>query len=117
MDQTTEVVVTDEFLQWYRGLGDEDAEKVTKYIDLLETLGVSLGHPYSSAIKGSEYALRELRLVHKPIRIFYAFDPSRSAVVIIAGDKSGEKRFYERMIPAAERIWKQYLEEQDHGSS
>jgi hypothetical protein len=35
----------------------------------------------------------------------------RQAVLIIGGDKTGDDRFYERMIPLAERIWKEYLDE------
>jgi hypothetical protein len=31
--------------------------------------------------------------------------------VLIGGDKTGDGRFYERMIPVAERIWKEYLDE------
>jgi hypothetical protein len=34
-------------------------------------------------------------------------------VLLIGGDKKGDDRFYERMIPVAERIWEQYLRE--HG--
>jgi hypothetical protein len=43
--------------------------------------------------------------------VFYAFDPARQAVVLIGGDKTGDARFYERMIPVAGRIWKEYLDE------
>jgi len=46
-----------------------------------------------------------------PLRTLYAFDPSRQAVLLIGGDKTGDDRFYERMIPLAERIWSAYLEE------
>lgn len=46
-----------------------------------------------------------------PLRVFYAFDPVRQAVLLIGGDKTGDDRFYERMIPLAERIWIRYIEE------
>jgi len=83
-------------------------------IDELETQGTSLGFPYSSDIKGSKVALRELRIQcgGHPLRVFYSFDPRRQAVLLIGGDKTGDKRFYERMVPFAERIWRQYLQEQ-----
>ena len=45
------------------------------------------------------------------LRIIYAFDPARDAVLIIGGDKAGDKRFYEWIIPRAEAIWEQYLRE------
>jgi hypothetical protein len=38
-------------------------------------------------------------------------DPSRQAVLLIGGGKAGDDRFYDRMIPVAERIWDEYLEE------
>ena len=74
------------------------------------------GHPYSSAVKLTRYPLRELRSrsTSAPLRIFYAFDPARDAVLIIGGNKKGDDRFYERMIPLAEQIWEQYLREQRH---
>ncbi len=44
--------------------------------------------------------------------MFYVFDPRRQAVMLIGGDKSGDKKFYQRMVPIAERIWDEYLAEQ-----
>jgi len=40
--------------------------------------------------------MRELRIQsgRKPIRIFYAFDPKRAAIMLIGGGKAGNKRFY-----------------------
>jgi hypothetical protein len=43
--------------------------------------------------------------------VFYTFDPVRQAVLLIGGDKTGDTRFYERMVPLSERIWAQYLKE------
>lgn len=82
-------------------------------VGLLETLGVTLRSPHSSAIKGATFALRELRTQSHgdPLRIFYGFDPTRRAVLLIGGDKTGDGRFYERMIPIAEKLWRRYLEE------
>ncbi len=61
--------------------------------------------------KGASFALRELRVKRKgrPIRVFYAFDPARSAVLLIGGEKKGQPRFYERMIRQSERLWSEYL--------
>jgi hypothetical protein len=110
-----EIVGTDEFEAWYLDLDVDETRAVDRLVELLAEAGVRLGHPYSSAIAGSKHALRELR--HRspahPLRVFYAFDPERAAVLLIGGDKKGDDRFYERMIPVAERIWEQYLRE--HG--
>jgi hypothetical protein len=45
------------------------------------------------------------------LRIFYAFDPRRAAIFLIGGDKTGDKRFYERLIPVADRLYDEDLEE------
>ena len=50
-----------------------------------------------------------------PLRVVYAFDPHRDAVLLIGGDKGSDARFYERIIRRAERIWKEYLDEQAKG--
>lgn len=108
-----DIVATDEFGEWYDSLDDSTAEDVTAAVDYLGIVGVTLGSPRSSDIKGASFPLRELRVQSsgRPIRVFYAFDPRRNAVLIIGGDKTGDDRFYERMIATAERIWKEYLDE------
>ena len=86
---------------------------VRRVVNLLEHQGVALGEPYASAIQSSKHALRELRVQSKgrPIRIFYAFDPLRQAVLLIAGDKTGDSKFYEVYVAKAEKIWQEYLAE------
>jgi hypothetical protein len=88
-------------------------EAVGYSVGLLEARGVALRFPHSSAIEGSRYALRELRVQAggRPLRIFYAFDPERDAVLLIGGDKTGDDRFYERMVARSEDVWRRYLEE------
>lgn len=83
-------------------------------VDLLIEKGPQLDHPHSSKINGSRHAhMRELRVQSggKPLRIFNAFDPRRSAILLIGGDKTGDKRFYDRMIPVADGLYDAYLEE------
>ncbi len=109
-----EVVTTDEFRDWFRELDDRDAGAVARGVDRLEMLGVGLPYPFSSALVGSRYALRELRVQSggRPLRVFYIFDPRRDAVLLIGGDKTGDDRFYERLIPEAERLWETFQKEQ-----
>jgi len=108
-----EVVATDEFAEWFEDLDEADTKAVVQVVDLLAARGVSLGFPYSSEIKGSRYALRELRAQSggKPLRILYAFDPKRQAVLLLGADKTGtdDERFYEIRIPKAESLWQEYL--------
>jgi|SRR5580704_15702483 hypothetical protein len=109
----TEVIVTDEFKAWYEGLSEAEQDRVAFSVGLLEERGATLPHPYSSSIKGATFALRELRTQADgdPLRTLYAFDPSRRAVLLIGGGKTGDNRFYDRMVPLAERIWREYLGE------
>lgn len=81
---------------------------------LLEEKGPKLPFPYSSGIQNSRHDhMRELRVQSggKPVRIFYAFDPRRTAILLIGGDKTGDDRFYERMIPAADNLYDVYIAE------
>jgi hypothetical protein len=57
--------------------------------------------------------LRELRVQSggRPLRVFYAFDPRRSAILLIGGDKTGDDRFYERLIPIADELYDAYIVE------
>jgi hypothetical protein len=57
--------------------------------------------------------MRELRSQCKgqPLRTFYAFDPRRTAILLIGGDKTGDDRFYDVMVPLADRIYDNYLSE------
>lgn len=109
----TEVIYTDEFGIWFESLVEAEQDGVYRSVGLLEEFGVTLPFPHSSSIEGASFALRELRtqVGGKPLRTFYAFDPVRQAVLLIGGDKTGDDRFYERMIPIAERIWNDYLAE------
>lgn len=105
-----EVLGTDEFEAWFLALPDRDVEAVIRVVGLLERKGVALGHPYSTDIRGSK-AIRELRILSRgrKLRVFYAFDPARQVVLLIGGDKTGDKQFYDRYVRKAERIWTGYL--------
>lgn len=108
-----EVQATDEFRDWYLALPDSDADSVTVSVERLSQLGVVLSYPHSSEIKGSDFALRELRISagRSPLRIFYAFDPRRDAVLLLGGSKAGKKSFYRESVPRAEAILQRYLDD------
>ena len=108
------VEYTDEFGAWWKTLSESEQEDVVAYVTLLEERDVRLGHPHSSAINGSRHGhMRELRVQSggKPIRVFYAFDPRRMAILLIGGDKTGDDRFYETLIPIADRLYDAHIEE------
>lgn len=57
--------------------------------------------------------MRELRTqsAGKPLRTLYVFDPLRTAILLLGGDKSGDDRWYERAVPSADRLYDQHLDE------
>lgn len=63
--------------------------------------------------------MKELRVQSKgrPLRIFFAFDPARKAVLLIGGNKKGDKRFYKTMVPLAYSLFSQYLEDVKDGKT
>jgi hypothetical protein len=46
-----------------------------------------------------------------PLRTLYAFDPRRSAILLIGGDKTGNDRWYDIHIPIADRLYDGHLEQ------
>ena len=109
---STSIEYTDEFGEWYSVLTEIQQDDIASIVGLLEAQGTKLGFPYSSKINGSKHSrMRELRVQTQghPIRIFYCFDPKRDAILLIGGDKTGDKRFYQRVIPIADRLYDIYL--------
>jgi hypothetical protein len=109
-----EVEYTDEFEQWWSQLSEDEQISVAASVTLLEQLGPHLGFPHSSGINGSKFShMRELRTQHdgRPFRTLYAFDPRRHAILLIGGDKTGDKRWYEEQIPIADRLYAEHLKE------
>ena len=108
------VEYTDEFGAWWDTLTGAEQVSMDAHVRKLEQRGPNLPFPYSSGVKGSRHAhMRELRVQSggKPLRVFYAFDPRRMAILLIGGDKTGDKRFYDRMIPVADDLYDEHLVE------
>lgn len=108
------VEYTDEFGEWFLALEERVQDAVDRSVGLLEARGPALPFPHSSGVAGSRHEqMRELRVQSggEPYRIFYAFDPRRAAILLIGGNKAGDDRFYDRMIPLADRLYDQYLDE------
>ena len=109
-----EIEITDQFESWWETLTIEEQLKITAIVEILEERGTNLGHPYSSEIKGSRHThMRELRIQHKgePYRVLYAFDPRRIAILLIGGNKGGDKRWYKTFVPIADNLYDEHLEE------
>lgn len=109
-----EVEYTDEFGEWWKTLSISAQEDITAIVTLFEEKGPDLPFPYSSGIEQSRHThLRELRIQSKstPIRILYAFDPRRTAILLIGGNKQGDKRWYKKHIPIADKLYQEHLKQ------
>lgn len=110
---TWEVEYTDEFAAWWeQDLSEGEQDEIAAVVGLLERKGPHLPFPYSSAIGSSEHPhMRELRIQYRggPYRILYAFDPRRIAVLLIGGRKTGHDRWYEKLVPVANALYREHL--------
>lgn len=109
-----DVEYTDEFGAWWADLAEAEQESLAASVRLLEECGPMLGFPHSSGINGSKHRhMRELRTQHegRPFRTLYAFDPRRSAILLIGGDKTGDDRWYVVNVPIADRLYDEHLQQ------
>lgn len=74
--------------------------------------GQTSGRP-DFRFSASEYERAASRLSGKSeIRILFAFDPIRQAILLVAGDKSGQwQRWYRKNIPIADELYDRHLEQ------
>lgn len=111
------IVFSEVFENWLNNLDNDERQSVLSSLKLLQEYGYNLSRPYADTIKGSKLNnLKELRIQHngKPFRAFFVFDPLRQAIILCAGDKTGDKRFYQKMIPLAEALYQEHLESLDY---
>ncbi len=92
-----EIYLTDDVLGWLDRLLSTDPDSHRQVVYAVETLaeaGPNLGRPLVDRVKGSAiHNLKELRpgsAGSSEIRVLFAFDPWRSAVLLLAGDKAGD---------------------------
>ena len=103
------ILSTDTFSKWIASsaVDESAAEDIRAALIVLREFGPSLGRPRVDSLKGSNLNnMKELRVQSKgrPFRILFAFDPLRQAILLVGGDKTGDKRFYDKLIPIAEKI-------------
>ncbi|MEV4710021.1 type II toxin-antitoxin system RelE/ParE family toxin [Micromonospora sp. NPDC049374] len=110
-----DVYLVDEVRDWIETLDPATRKRVVQAIDLLAEVGPGLGRPLVDTIHGSTIAnLKELR--PGTVRILFAFDPWRSSILLVAGDKTGRwNEWYTEAIPLAEHRYEIYLKERVEG--
>ncbi len=100
-----EIVQTPEASGWMAALGDRDRHALAALLLVLEEHGPDLGRPLVDRIQHSSvHKLKELRIQSSNLRVLFAFDSNRRAVLLIGGDKTNDwRRWYRGAIPTAEQ--------------
>jgi len=89
-----EVEFTDEFGTWWEGLSEAEQVDVRAEVNLLRRFGPSLGRPHVDSVASSKHGnMKEMRVQHRgrPYRVLFAFDPRRTAILLIGGNKTDSR--------------------------
>lgn len=108
-----DVEYTDQFEAWWNSLTGAEQEDVDAKVILLQRFGPALPRPHADTVATSRHPnMKELRIQHagRPYRVLYAFDPRRCAILLIGGDKTGDKQWYRRFVPVADRLYEEHLD-------
>jgi hypothetical protein len=110
------IEVTDEFTEWYRSLTDGEAEAVDAAVEMLGDMGPALGRPFVDTITMSKSDhLKELRPLGGYLRVLFRFDPRRTAILLVGGDKTNDwRQWYDRNIPVAQSLYDAYIADLIH---
>lgn len=97
--------------EWLDDLDESSFDKILPALDELEQIGPALRRPLVGHIEGSRHKkMKEVRSVGGHLRILFAFDPQRKAILLIAGDKEGQwDQWYKENIPSADDLYDQHL--------
>ncbi len=109
-----DVEYTDEFRVWWDTLTESQQDDVAAAVQLLMDDGPQRRFPHASGVEASSHShMRALRVQSggRPLRMFYAFDPRRIAILLMGGEKTGDDRFYDTSIPIADRLYETYVDE------
>ena len=108
------VEIGDEFEPEFNELHEDVRTELLALSRLLQQFGPQLGRPRVDTLNGSRHAnMKELRFsaADGEWRVAFAFDPTRSAILLVAGDKSdvSKKNFYKRLIAKADERFDAHL--------
>ena len=108
-----EAEYADEFDEWFEGLGEEAQEDVALAVEKLEERGPALPRSLADTVEGYRQSnMKELGPLGTNIRVLFAFDPRRMAILLVGGDKTDRwSEFYEEMIPVANDLYDEHLGE------
>ena len=107
-----EVLFDEDFRTWFDAQAIGLQDEIVSYGKLLSASGPLLGRPRVDTIQGSKFFnMKELRIQWKgdPWRILFAFDPRRRSILLVGGNKGGDKRWYDKNIPIADARLSKHL--------
>lgn len=108
------ISTTEVFDEWFTDLKQDAQVEIIAKVNLLKLLGPQLKRPHADTLKGSKHAnMKELRAdtTDQVLRVAFAFDPTRSAILLIGGNKTGtsQTRFYKQLIAKADELYEIHL--------
>ena len=114
MAWTIEISLVEPWLTELSEVDPRSAELVFAALDVLALEGPALGRPLVDTVNNSRHRnMKELRpgsARRTEVRILFAFDPQRHAVLLVAGDKSRNWRsWYSKAIARADDLFDQHL--------
>lgn len=102
----------EKYTEWFEVQDEALQDEILAVVGLLKREGPLLSRPYADTIEASKYPnMKELRVQYRgePWRILFAFDPIRSAILLIGGNKTGNARWYKENIPIADKRFSEHL--------
>jgi hypothetical protein len=100
---------------WLTDLDQSSYEQVVAALELIAERGPQLGRPLVDTVVGSRHKnMKELRpgsSGRSELRVLFAFDPERQAILLVAGDKAGNwVKWYRANIPIADDRFTEHLD-------
>jgi hypothetical protein len=113
------VEATDDFAMWFEALAWPDQERVMAAVEVLAELGPGLGRPFVDTLKGSRHRnMKELRPRGGHLRVLFAFDPRRVALLLVGGDKTDQwERWYEGAVARADSLYDGHIAKLRQGTA
>jgi hypothetical protein len=109
-----EIEVTGVYDAWFDSQANDVQDAILAHLKALAVEGPNLGRPYCDTLHGTRLGkLKELRVQASgdPYRVLFAFDSERCAVLLLGGNKRGNKRWYDIHIPLAEKLFDAWEEQ------
>lgn len=112
-----EIEFTDEFEAWWNDLSEDEQAEIDAKVDLLEERGPTLSRPHADRIESSRHSnMKELRgkVDERHLRVLFAFDPRRTALLLLGGDKTDDPAWYDKFVPVADDLFDEHLRQLEH---